>query len=72
MDGKSLNVHHIAYMVTWEIAQMVATYRIVKIPITLADEVDKLVGKHGFTSRAEVVKEATRALILQYPKDGPE
>jgi len=38
----------------------------VKIPKSLADEADALVGKHGFTSRAEVAKEALRKLLQQY------
>ena len=40
----------------------------VKIPKTLADAIDKLVGKYGFTSRAEVVKEATRMILQQYAR----
>ena len=38
----------------------------VKIPRNLAEEVDRLIGKHGFTTRAEIVKEALRRLLLLY------
>ena len=38
----------------------------VKIPKSLAEEVDRLIGKHGFTSRAEIAKEALRRLLLSY------
>lgn len=42
-------------------------YRTVKIPKSLADEVDEnLVGKHGFSSRAEVAKEGMRRMLLIY------
>jgi len=41
-------------------------YAAVKIPEGLAEEVDQLIGRHGFTSRAEIVKEALRRLLLQY------
>ena len=33
-------------------------YVTLKIPQQLADEIDALIGKHGFTSRAEIAKEA--------------
>ena len=38
----------------------------VKIPRNLAEEVDRLIGKHGFTTRAEIVKEALRRILLLY------
>lgn len=41
-------------------------YVTVKIPKRLADEVDGLIGKHGFTTRAEIAKEALRRLLLLY------
>jgi len=41
-------------------------YVTVKIPKDLAKEVDKLVGKHGFTSRGEIAKEAIRKLLQMY------
>jgi len=41
-------------------------YVTLKIPKKLANEIDKLVGKHGFTSRAEVAKEAIRKLLQNY------
>jgi Arc/MetJ-type ribon-helix-helix transcriptional regulator len=44
-------------------------YTTLKLPTELVDEVDQLVGKHGFTSRAEVAKEAIRKLLQQYKED---
>ena len=41
-------------------------YASVRIPKNLAEEVDRLIGKYGFTSRAEVVKEAVRRILLTY------
>lgn len=40
-------------------------YVTVRLPKSLVDEVDALVGRHGFTSRAEVVKEAVRSWLLE-------
>ncbi len=41
-------------------------YATVRIPKNFAAEVDKLIGTHGFTSRAEIVKEAIRELLEKY------
>lgn len=41
-------------------------YATVRIPKNLTDEVDTLVGSFGFTSRAEIVKEAIRRLLQEY------
>lgn len=41
-------------------------YTTLRLPKDLIDEIDKIVGKHGFTSRAEVAKEAIRALLKEY------
>jgi len=41
-------------------------YTTIKIPNDLVAELDVLVGTHGFRSRAEVVKEALRRLLMQY------
>ena len=41
-------------------------YACVKIPKNLAEEVDRLIGKLGFTSRAEIVKDALRRALLVY------
>jgi len=38
-------------------------YSIIKIPSKLAEEIDKLIEKMGFASRAEFVKYAVRRLI---------
>lgn len=44
-------------------------YVTVRIPPELADDVDKLIGKHGFRSRAEVAKESLRRLIAFYKSE---
>lgn len=44
---------------------MSSEYVTVSIPKELADEIDKLVGKHGFSSRAEIVKSAIRKLLSE-------
>jgi Arc/MetJ-type ribon-helix-helix transcriptional regulator len=41
-------------------------YVTVKLPQDIVSDIDKLVGKHGFSSRAEVAKEALRALFRKY------
>jgi metal-responsive CopG/Arc/MetJ family transcriptional regulator len=41
-------------------------YTTLRLPKELVNEIDKIVGKHGFTSRAEVAKEAIRALLKEY------
>ena len=41
-------------------------YVTIKLPRNLVDEIDKFVGKYGFVSRPEVVKEALRRLCQQY------
>jgi len=38
----------------------------IKLPKELVDLIDKLVGKYGFRSRAEVVKEAVRIFLREY------
>jgi len=38
----------------------------VKIPIELIEEIDAIVGKFGFRSRGEFVKEAVRKLLDHY------
>jgi metal-responsive CopG/Arc/MetJ family transcriptional regulator len=44
-------------------------YVTVKIPSDLASDVDGLVGKHGFKTRAEIVKEALRKLLQDYKEE---
>lgn len=39
------------------------SYVSVNLPRSLIKEVDKLIGHHGYTSRAEVVKEALRRYL---------
>lgn len=41
-------------------------YVTLKIPKSLANKMDKLVGRLGFASRAEVAKESIRKLLLEY------
>ena len=41
-------------------------YVTIKLPKSLVDEIDTFVGKYGFVSRTEVVKEALRRLFQQY------
>jgi len=41
-------------------------YITIKLPKNLVDEIDNFVGKYGFVSRTEVVKEAIRKLLRQY------
>jgi len=41
-------------------------YVVVKIPKDLADEIDRFMGRYGYRSRAELVKEAVRLLLRQY------
>lgn len=43
-------------------------YSTVRIPTDLAQTADKLVGKYGFDSRADVVKDALRRLFENYPE----
>ncbi|MEM3628877.1 MAG: ribbon-helix-helix domain-containing protein [Candidatus Bathyarchaeia archaeon] len=45
---------------------MGSNYVTIKLPKTLVDEIDNFVGKYGFVSRSEVVKEAVRRLFQQY------
>jgi len=41
-------------------------YVTIKLPKSIIDEIDKFVGRYGFVSRTEVVKEALRRLFQQY------
>lgn len=47
-------------------AKTEAEYLPVKIPKSLLDEVDKAIGKYGYRSRAEFVKDAIRSLLREY------
>jgi Arc/MetJ-type ribon-helix-helix transcriptional regulator len=44
-------------------------YITVRIPKELSQEADKLIGKKGFKSKAEIVKEALRKLLDHYGAD---
>ena len=46
-----------------------AEYGFVKIPKDLIDEIDKVIGRHGYRSRAEFVKDAIRALLREYSRE---
>jgi metal-responsive CopG/Arc/MetJ family transcriptional regulator len=41
-------------------------YVTIKLPKHLVDEIDNFVGRYGFVSRTEVVKEAIRKLLQEY------
>ena len=41
-------------------------YTTIKLPNDLVLSIDKLIGKYGFKSRAEIVKDALRDLLNQY------
>lgn len=41
-----------------------SSYVQIKLPKNLIDEMDKLVGELGYTSRAEIAKDAIRRLLL--------
>ena len=44
-------------------------YTTLRLPKDLIEKMDKLVGKFGFKSRAEVAKEAIRHLLQEYQKE---
>lgn len=44
-------------------------YTTIKLPNELIADLDKLIGKHGFRSRGEIVKEALRDFLKQYADD---
>ena len=41
-------------------------YTTVKLPNDIVAEMDKLIGKHGFKSRSEIIKDALIELLNQY------
>ena len=41
-------------------------YRIIKLPIELAELIDDVLGKMGYKSRTEFVKDAVRHLLQAY------
>lgn len=43
-----------------------------KIPKSLVDEVDKVMGQYGYRSRSEFVKDAIRSLLRQYGTSTPK
>jgi len=53
-------------------AKTEAEYVFVKIPKSLLVEVDKIIGKYGYRSRMEFVKDAIRSLLREYGAFLPE
>jgi len=41
-------------------------YVTIKLPSELVEEIDSLIGKYGFKSRGEIVKEAVRRFLDHY------
>jgi len=41
-------------------------YVTVRLPKDLADEMDKLIGTHGYRTRAEIAKEAIRKFLFRH------
>jgi len=58
-------------MVT-QVIEIDSEYIPVKLPKDLIDDMDKLVGKHGFKSRAEIAKEAIRRLLSEFKTEEKE
>ena len=50
------------------VISMSTGYSVIKIPDELAGEIDKVVGKHGYWSRTEFVKDAVRTLLREYAR----
>jgi metal-responsive CopG/Arc/MetJ family transcriptional regulator len=48
---------------------MSSTHVTIKIPKELVDEMDRLLGKHGFRSRGEIAKEALRQFLAKYENE---
>jgi len=42
------------------------SYTTIKLPNDIVIEMDQLIGKHGFTSRAEIIKDALRELLTHH------
>lgn len=42
------------------------SYTIIKLPMDLADEIDRLMYKFGYRTRSEFVKDAVRRLLRVY------
>jgi metal-responsive CopG/Arc/MetJ family transcriptional regulator len=51
------------------VISMSTGYSVIKIPDELAEEIDKIVGKHGYRSRTEFVKDAVRTLLREYARE---
>ena len=47
-------------------AKRKSDYVTIKLPAELVKEIDSLIGRFGFTSRGEIVKEAVRRLLDHY------
>lgn len=44
----------------------------IKIPKTLADEMDLLIGKFGYRTRAEIAKDGIRMILREHLSCNPE
>lgn len=51
---------------------MSQTHVTIKLPKELVEEMDKLIGTHGFRSRGEIAKEAIRSFLPKYGIQIPE
>ena len=49
-----------------QVEDLMNKYVTIKLPKHLIDEIDNFVGRYGFVSRTEVVKEAIRRLLQEY------
>ena len=54
------------------VAKDKAEYVVVKLPRTLTDEMDRVVGYYGYRSRAEVAKDGIRRLLTDLPMEDLE
>ena len=54
------------------IAKTKGRYTTVKLPCDLTKEMDRVVGRYGYRSRAEVAKDGIRRLLDSLPKEDPE
>lgn len=43
-------------------------YTVVKIPTDLVEEIDKFIGKYGYRTRPEIIKDAIRRLLSDYKR----
>ena len=51
-----------------EVTYLASKYAHIKIPMSLAEKMDELVGHYGFSTRAEIAREGIRRLLLTFNK----